>query len=196
MDIRELKSALKNKLGNCVNFMGIYASDKLPNITHNTKPIVFIANILKSTVNINIVGHWVAFYFEFSPKKRIVFFDSYGLSPNIYINSGFSKFLNKYKNISLYHFGNQFQPDNSMKCGLYVCMFVHYVSLYGIENFSSFLFNKFHYNKKHKKTLALNDVYVTRYFFKYLSKIPCSHWKYGNKRAIKYKECLHIQVSF
>ena len=148
MDVRELKLALRNKLGNRVNFIGIYTSDKLPNISHITKPVVFIANILKSTVNINIVGHWVAFYFEFLPKKRIIFFDSYGLSPNIYINSGFSKFLNKYKNISLFHFGNQFQPNNSMQRGLYVCMFVHYVSLYGREKLTNFIFNKFHYKKK------------------------------------------------
>ena len=55
------------------------------------KPIILIANTLNSSTDINIVGHWIAFYFEFHPKKkRIIFFDRYGLSPYVYVNTGFS----------------------------------------------------------------------------------------------------------
>ena len=130
MEVRELESALKHKLGSRNKSIGVYTSDILPIITYNTKPIILIANTLKSTANINTVGHWVAIYFEFQPIKRLIFFDSYSLSPDFYINSGFSKFLRKYRGTPIYHFGTQFQPDNSMKCGLYVSLFVHYTSLY------------------------------------------------------------------
>ena len=43
---------------------------------------------------------------------------------------------------------------------------------------------------KKKRELPYNDKYVTRYYFKYLSKSNCSQWKTGNKRAITYKECM------
>ena len=69
MEVRELESALKHILGSRIKFMGVYTSDRLPFISFNTKPIIFIANTLKSTANINTVGHWVGIYFEFQPKK-------------------------------------------------------------------------------------------------------------------------------
>ena len=147
MNVRELESALKHKLGSRIKFIGVYISDQLPVISYNTKPIVLIANTLKSTANINTVGHWVGIYFEFQPKKRLIFFDSYGLSPDFYVNSGFSKFLRKYRGTPIYHFGTQFQLDNSMKCGLYISLFVHYISLYGLNKFASFLYSRFHFKK-------------------------------------------------
>ena len=85
----------------------------------------------------------------------------------------------------VYHYGLQFQLDNSMKYGLYVLMFVHYISLYGMKQFTNFIY-KFHSKQK----LSYNDKYFTRYCFRYLSKSPCSHWKSGNKRAMTYKECI------
>ena len=60
------------------------------------------------------------------------------VSPYFYVNSGFSTFLRKYRRIPIHYFGIQFQPDNSMKCGLYVSLFVHYISLYGVNKFTSF----------------------------------------------------------
>ena len=98
MEVRELEKALKYKLGPYAKFIEIYASDRIPFISYSTKPVLLIANNLKSSADINTIGHWVAFYFEFQPKKRLIFFDSYGLSPYFYINSGFSYFLTKYRN--------------------------------------------------------------------------------------------------
>ena len=69
MEVRELESSLKHKLGSRIKFIGVYTSDSLLFISYNTKPIILIANTLKSTTNINTVGHWVAIYFEFQPKK-------------------------------------------------------------------------------------------------------------------------------
>ena len=34
---------------------------------------VLVANTLKSSANINAVGHLVGFYFEFYPKRRLIF---------------------------------------------------------------------------------------------------------------------------
>ena len=97
MEVRELEKALKHKLGPYVKFIGIYASNRIPFIFYSTKPVLLIANTLKSSAVINTIGHWVAFYFEFQPIKRL-FFYSYGLPPHFYINSGFSDFLKKYRN--------------------------------------------------------------------------------------------------
>ena len=143
MEVRELKKALKYKLGPYVKFIGIYASDRIPFISYSTKPVLLIVNTLKSSVDINTIGHWVAFYFEFQPKKRLIFFDSYGLPPHFYINSGFSDFLKKYRNTPIHHFGKQLQPDNSIKCGLYVILFIHYISHFGLKQFTSYLYSRF-----------------------------------------------------
>ena len=189
MDVSELESSLKGKLGTDIKYMGIFMSDQIPSVSYNTKPVVLIANTLKTKSDINIVGHWVVLYFEFYPMKRILFFDSYGLSPYFYIDSGFSQVLKKkYKDTRVYHFGEQFQPNQSMKCGLYVCMFIHYISKYGLTKFTKDIYSKLKY--KNKKDLPYNDRFLTHYYFKYLVKSPCSHWKFGSKRAITYKECL------
>ena len=120
MDVRELERALKFRIGPHIKYAGIHASDQLPFIQHNIKPVLFIANTLKSSANINTVGHWVVFYFEFDPIIKLIFFDSYGFSPYFYKDSGFSAFLSRYGNIPIYHFEKQIQPHMSVKCGLYV----------------------------------------------------------------------------
>ena len=68
MDVRELESALKHKLGPHIKVIAIYTSDRLPAISYNTKPIVLIANCLQGSANINTVGHWVDFILNFFLK--------------------------------------------------------------------------------------------------------------------------------
>ena len=121
MDVRELQTALKNRLGDRTRFMGVYTSDQIPFIIPSRRPITMIVNTLKSTSSINVIGHWVVFYIEFHPKKRIVFYDSYGISPHDYGILGFSKFISQYKNTPLYDYGIQFQPDTSR----IICINVH-----------------------------------------------------------------------
>ena len=140
MDVRDLETSLKNRPGNLVKYTGIYTSDNLPHYCYNLKPFIFIANTLKSSDNVNTMGHWIGFYIETFPNKRIVFFDSFGISPYNYINIRFPTFLENSNTFSVYHFATQFQPDSSIKCGLYVCMFVHYTSIYGINMFTSYIF--------------------------------------------------------
>ena len=56
-----------------------------------------------------------------------------------------------------------------MKCGLYVAMFVYYISLYGIDQFACYMRTIYS-----KQKLSSNDKYVTRYYLTRLSKPPCS----------------------
>ena len=137
MDTRELQRALRGRLGPFIRYEGIYTSDNLPYIVSSSKPVIFIANTLKSTSPISTVGHWVCFYIEFQPKKRLVFFDSFGLLPGLY-SEGFSDYVEKkYSSFNVYDFGVQLQPDISQKCGLYVLYFIRYISYYGIDAFTS-----------------------------------------------------------
>ena len=69
MEVRELEKALKYKLGLYVKFIGIYASDRIRFISYSTKPVLLTANTLKSSANINTIGHWVTFFFNFNLKK-------------------------------------------------------------------------------------------------------------------------------
>ena len=100
MEVRELEKALKYKLGLYVKFIGIYASDRIPLISYSTKPILLIAcNTLKSSANINTIGHWVAFCFEFQPKKKAIFFIAM-VSHHIFIS--IVDFLIFLENIEIY----------------------------------------------------------------------------------------------
>ena len=185
MDVRELESSLRFRIGSKVDYLGIFTSDKLPYIKKSNIPVMFIANTLESSSDVNIVGHWVCFYIEFSPNRRIIFYDSYGFPPHIYCD-GFTEFINIYQEHSVYDYGIQVQPDTSVKCGLYVLFFIHFVSFYGMDKFTWVFKHTFS-----KKDLQSNDKYVTRYYLKYLSK-SCRRWRYGSKRAITYQECKHL----
>ena len=185
MDTRELETALKGRIGPYVEYKGIYTADNLPVYRNNNCPIVFISNTLESRADRSTIGHWVSFYIEFVPIKKIIFFDSYGLLPDVY-SSHFSDYINKsYSNFSIEDFGIQLQPNLSHKCGLYVLQFIHYLSHHGVDKFISFFHTQFN-----PKKLEFNDSVVTRYYFKFLTRNHnCQYWKHGAKRAITYKEC-------
>ena len=137
MDTREIETALKGRIGPHIHYKGIYTCDHLPIITYNSKPIIFIANTLSSTSPVTKVGHWVAFYISFNPIRKLVFYDSYGLSPYLY-TFHFSKYIHQHYNaFDFYYFNVQLQPDTSYKCGLYVINLVHYTSQYGLEKYIS-----------------------------------------------------------
>ena len=67
-------------------------------------------------------------------------------------------------------------------------MFIHYISKYGLTKLTKEIYSKL--ESKNKKDLPYNDRFVTHYYFKYLAKSLCSHWEFGSKCAITYKECL------
>ena len=89
MDVRDIELALCNRIGKHTAYTGIYSSDTLPYYQYSVKPVLFIANTLKSTESVETLGHWVGFYIEYLPSQRIIFFDSFGISPTLYISTGF-----------------------------------------------------------------------------------------------------------
>ena len=187
MDVREIETSLRGRIGTKVVYLGVFTSDKLPYNKISNKPTVFIANTLKSSANIHTVGHWVCFYMEFHPFQRLIFFDSFGFPPRMYCE-GFRKFLSYHNAFSIYDYGRQLQPTTSVKCGLYAVFFIHFISHYGIDRFSWTLKHIFS-----KKDLQSNDRYTSLYYFKYLSRpVGCKKWKHGSKRAITYQECRRL----
>ena len=189
MDTREIENSLRGRLGPYIHYRGVYTSDNLPVIEYNVKPIILIANTLNSRADISTVGHWVAFYISFYPRKYLLFFDSYGFKPRFY-SRDFSQWIEVYsrKNFQIQEFGRQIQPDTSQKCGLYVIHFIHYISHFGLEKYKFFFRHTFS-----TKKLPPNDKVVTSYFFnRIVKKNLCSQWKKntGDKHAITYKECL------
>ena len=188
MDVRELDVALRGNIGNNIIYSGVYTSDKIPYFYERwRKPVMFIVNTLKSTTDIQIIGHWVAFYIE---SSRLIFFDSYGIHPYVY-GEEIEKYVNNYKRreVNCVFFNHQIQPGTSVKCGLYVLFFIHYTSHYNIDSFTRITFSR--------SSLSDNDKFVTSYYFKYLNKSKsCKDWRYGKNRAITYEECTCLGKKF
>ena len=186
MDTKEINTALRRTLGDKIMYLGIYCSDNLPKIPkYREKPMALIANTLKTTDDESVMGHWVAFLID--TCRRVIYFDSYGLNPNYY-NNGFSYFLDKLQ-LTCFTFGEQYQPVKSIKCGLYVMLFIHYISHYGLQSTLVYLRNIL--SVKYKRR---NDVVVTKYYFKYINKKKgCGYWKILTDNAITYKECMSLK---
>jgi len=189
MDTLEINQYLKSKIGFRVEYLGIFTSDRLERLklkTYREKASVLIANTLKESDDSQLMGHWVSFYVEKSPYDRIIFFDSFGISIELYGN-GFQNFIENNEKFTLYQFNIQYQLSDSYKCGLYAIFFVHYASLFGIREVIIQLRNNFSkYNR------SSNDKYVTRYFLRYIGDKSCRKWIDGEQRAITFKECRKI----
>ena len=189
MNTKELNLCLKNRLGNKINYVGVFSSDEVGDIKipiNRSMPIMFIANILSSTDDVNLMGHWICVYVEKHPYKQIIFLDSFGVNPILYC-SGFKYFIERNRLFNIKQLGMQMQSSDSYKCGLYVVYFIHYTSLYGISELIMKIENNFSMNN----TIA-NDRYVTKYYLTYLTNKKCIQWMSGSDRAITYKECLAI----
>ena len=187
MDTGELESALKGTLGNLVNYVGVFSSDEVAKIRlplQRDKATVLIANTLESSSDVSNIGHWVCFYIAKSPENNIIFFDSYGISPEIHTDH-FNSFFIRNKEFKVFVFKKQIQPDLSYKCGLYVLYFIHRISHYGLKQALLKMRSSFSI-----RSLLKNDRLVVRYYFTYLKRRRCSEWKIGEKRAITYRECI------
>ena len=97
MDTVEIEKSLKNRLGNKLKYLGTITSDVIRDLTINkyrSEVTGFISNTLQASDDSNIMGHWVAFVIDKSPKDRIIFFDSYGFDIELY-GGGFENFFFK-----------------------------------------------------------------------------------------------------
>ena len=187
MDTVELNTSLKDRLGDNVEYVGIYCSDELDGIVNPSemreKPIVFIANTLQTTDE-NILGHWLCFYISLKENVAI-YFDSFGLDPRMY-GKGFRRLINN-SPFEWFGFKEQLQPVNSVKCGLYVLMFIHHISFSNLRETVCFVHRLF--SERHR---IRNDKLVTQYFFKHINQTGCESWKGLINKAISYKECLSL----
>ena len=118
MNSLELKNILSRALPRKVTFLGVFASDQIPNTIQVTRqaPCCYVAN----TDPISRQGsHWVAVYIP-SPRT-LEFFDSFGRHP---ITLGFS-FPNS---IRILHNTIQIQADSSGVCGEHCVRFLSHRS--------------------------------------------------------------------
>ena len=91
-------------------FLGVFASDKLPDINSFTFPCSFIAN----TDPAHLPGtHWVAFYLPSANKSE--FYDSYGFPSSSY---GFTFPTTSFNHV-------QFQSIHSHTCGEHCIFFLY-----------------------------------------------------------------------
>ena len=61
MDTSEIQNSLKYKLGDKIDYLGVFTLDHIINIQinkHRNKVIGFICNTLESTDSAAIMGHW------------------------------------------------------------------------------------------------------------------------------------------
>ena len=94
------------------NFLGVFASDKIPKILPRKHPQCFVVNLDPSW---KPGSHWIAACFRKTKKKNVLeIFDSYGMAPNI--KTG--------KEWKIIHNPHKFQKMGSIVCGHYSVYFV------------------------------------------------------------------------
>ena len=184
MDAYDLLYALRNKLGNKIDFAGVFSSDHVREFhlpLRRDKTIAFIANILRE--GDTRLGHWVAFAITKPPQNRIYFYDSYGLNPVLY-TPDFKVFLKRNSDFEIYSFNRRLQSPKSSVCGLYCAHFIYLISKYEINKAVNILRRVFPTERGRK-----NDQRVYEFYINYLNTRPCLHWKNKTRAMITYEEC-------
>ena len=159
MNTTELKSCLHQYDFLDKVALGVFAADKLPDIT--SLPAAFIANTDDSTKG---GQHWTAFYV--SKDGKLEYFDSYGLKP-------FERLLCKYikKNFKnrYVHNKKRLQGPMSTTCGQYALAFIYHRCLgTSLKDFVG-LFDK---NELHENDHLAKD--IVEYYFDYSNPIYSS----------------------
>ena len=118
MDTQEIEDLLCRDPIICPIFGGVFPSDRLP---HHKPPgkHLYVAN----TDPARLGGqHWVAFFFQ--SNGECVYFDSYGLPPQI---PSFVKFIKR--NATNWTFNNKrLQDAGSVVCGHYCIFFAYHMA--------------------------------------------------------------------
>ena len=111
---------LLNLLKKQPNFVGIFASDKIPIFTVSQFPISFIVNIDISDLN---GSHWIALYID---NSNLEIFDSLGFNPNLwsFYPKKLFQFLQSYSFSHRFLISDIYQPPNTYHCGLYCILFI------------------------------------------------------------------------
>jgi hypothetical protein len=107
IDLENLANKMK------LNLVGVYSKDTLP-----SKCYVGSYIINMESANDGDGSHWTSLYI--TPKKEVLYFDSFGLAPPIEIKEFVS---NKPVAINT----RQIQDKNSTMCGYFCLWFIHYI---------------------------------------------------------------------
>ena len=112
MNTKQIEYLLKNDPYSQKMFKKVCAKDLIPRVTYPT------AYVVNSHPSSKPGEHWVAMYFDKNGKGE--YFDSYGLSPDIF---GFTEFMNK--NSTSWDFNKKtLQSLFSNVCGHYCIYFI------------------------------------------------------------------------
>ena len=145
MNTTELKSCLQqHDFVNKVS-LGVFAADKLPDIT--LLPAAFIANTDDSTKG---GQHWTAFYV--TKEGKLEYFDSYGFKPFEKLHC---KYIKKNFNNRYIYNKNRLQGPMSTTCGQYALAFIfHRCFGISLKDFGG-LFDK---NEQHQNDHLVKEV--------------------------------------
>ena len=150
MNTLHLEYALKSSQNTASRFGGIYNNLNFIIKYDSTKYY-----IINTSINPNIMGHWVCFLFH---NDNLIFIDSFGKQPSLY-GGQIARYYNEYSSHRKYLLLNyQIQHNDSLMCGAYVYYFcneiisgtspVKYLSIFS------------------KRNLKRNDKYVEKYLYR------------------------------
>lgn len=116
MNTDEIANALKTNPLTREQFCGVFPYDKIPTRVNGQNPSYFVFNFDPSTEE---GSHWVAV--KLHPKKKNVYFDSYGLPPGTKTN--LKRFMDKQGEYEWS--AMQLQHPLSTTCGQWCLLFIH-----------------------------------------------------------------------
>ena len=114
MDSAQIEKVLKNNppINNC--FVGVFASDTLPNPDSLSAPFSLVVNTDPES---RPGTHWVCFY---SPSPNTLeYFDSFGMPPKVPSLLGFTRSFDSFK-----YSKTALQSEITTQCGPYCCVFL------------------------------------------------------------------------
>ena len=136
---------IETVLNNDKNFMGCYASNKLP-----TVPLSFPKSLIINTATFETGGeHWVAIVLQ---RKRCFYFDSFGLP---IIDKNILHFLCHYKKVT--YTDVCIQNTFSDYCGKFCIAFIKYV--HSKHSYNEFI-NQFDFVNLYKNDLRVENIYI------------------------------------
>jgi hypothetical protein len=117
MNNLQIDQILRNTQTTKSGYLGCFSADNIP---MGSKVGFMVVNVAS---NGSAMGHWVMFY---SNGKRAIFFDSFGLSPNIYLGK-IAKYYNSFE-YGTAAIEKAIQNSNSYVCGAYCIYYIYYLS--------------------------------------------------------------------
>jgi hypothetical protein len=103
-----------------VNLIGIFNKDALPNKIYNGGYIFNMQDEKGQDGSLNGGTHWVGAYTDLKTRE-VYYFDPFGIEPP-------SNIIEFFQNFDLHHNEYQIQDENGGYCGIYVIMFLFFMT--------------------------------------------------------------------